>query len=289
MSDLEVVDNFTNDSAMMIAWERALETKRPDALFNDPFAEALAGSKGESLSEKFGANCAYFGFEGWAEFHKTWVAVRTRFIDDAIEANAKLGTFAQLVNLGAGMDTRPCRMECFKEFKNGAFNVDMAVVNQGKQHIFDQVLKAPSSYCTVRTVNLDFLDGEKTLATELKPCSQFDESCPSVFISEGLIMYLGAAGKVKLIADVSAVASPGSVFVLQFMDASESAGAKANPDVLANALSVEEATVELTKHGWVDLKFSKFGDAEVNFGRYPTEKFKPSASFSFCVCRKGSQ
>ena len=92
-------------------------------------------------------------------------------------------------------------------------------------------------------------------------------------------------GKVKLISDVSAVAAPGSVLVLQFMDASQSAAAKANPAALDNALSQEEATRELTRHGWVDLRFSRFGDETLNFGRYP-ERFEPSAAFSFCVCKK---
>ena len=68
------MDNFTNDSAMMIAWERHLETKRrAEALFSDPFAEALAGVKGEALSEGFGGMCKIFEFEGWPEFHKTLV------------------------------------------------------------------------------------------------------------------------------------------------------------------------------------------------------------------------
>ena len=68
------VDNFTNDSAMMIAWERHLETKRgAEALFSDPFAEALAGVKGEALSEGFGGMCKIFELEGWPEFHKTLV------------------------------------------------------------------------------------------------------------------------------------------------------------------------------------------------------------------------
>ena len=64
------MDNFTNDSAMMIAYERALESKREDALFNDRFASALAGSKGETLSSNFGNMCTVFGFPEWPEFHK---------------------------------------------------------------------------------------------------------------------------------------------------------------------------------------------------------------------------
>merc|ERR1712224_456772 len=117
---MNTVDNFTNDSAMMIAWERSLETKRnADALFTDPFAEALAGSKGEGLSSNFENMCGVFEFEGWPEFHKSWVAVRTRFIDDRIKHYASTGRFTQLVNLGAGMDTRAYRLECYKAFTRG--------------------------------------------------------------------------------------------------------------------------------------------------------------------------
>ena len=81
MSD---VGNFTNDSSMMIAWERHLESERADAFFVDPFAKALAGSKGQKLSEEFGSMCSTFEVPGWEEFHKTWVAVRTKYIDDFV-------------------------------------------------------------------------------------------------------------------------------------------------------------------------------------------------------------
>ena len=48
------VGNFVNDSALMIAHERALESKRDDALFVDPLAEALSGGdKGKELSREY--------------------------------------------------------------------------------------------------------------------------------------------------------------------------------------------------------------------------------------------
>lgn len=279
------VDNFTNDSAMMIAYERAIETKRPDALFQDPLAEALAGSKGESLSTNFENMCGVFEFEGWPTFHKTWVAVRTRYIDDRVDELAARGDILQCVNLGAGMDTRPYRLEAYRAFTRGVIDVDMAVINEGRNKIFSEVLGVSSAYCEVGTLDLDFLDAEKTLATEL-PNAGFDATKPTLFLSEGLIMYLGTTGKAKLLADVSAVAAPGSVFVLQFMDATGSKAAEANPEAMKNALSVDEATRELTKHGWIDLEFCMFGDDGLSYGRYP-DQFKPSAAFSFCVCRKG--
>lgn len=269
---------------MMIAWERFLESKNENALFQDPFAEALAGTKGEKLSEGFGNNCTMFEFEGWPEFHKTWVAVRTRFIDDRIAQHAASGKFAQIVNLGAGMDTRAHRMECYKAFATGSIEVDMAVINDNKKKVFGELLGAPAPHCPQTYIDLDFLDEEKTLATELG--SPFDANAPTVFVSEGLIMYLGGIGKMKLLKDVSAVAAPGSVFVLQFMSAEGTQAAKDNPAALDAALSQTQVTQALTEHGWEGLEFYKFGDEGLNFGRFPNDKFEPRGTFAFCVCTK---
>ena len=97
---MDTMDNFTNDSSMMISWERAMESKCPDALFSDPLAEALTGSKGEVLPKNFEAMCTQFELEGLPGFHKSWVAVRRRFIDDRITECAETGDFSQIVNLG---------------------------------------------------------------------------------------------------------------------------------------------------------------------------------------------
>lgn len=281
MSD---IDNFTNDSAMMIAYERALESSRPDALFNDPLASALAGSKGETLSGNFGGICVMFEFPDWPEFHKMWTAVRTKFIDDQVTKLASSGDFQQLVNCGAGMDTRAYRLECYKAFSKGSFEVDMEVINTNKEKVFKDLLDAPVPHCSVVNVSLDFLNEEKTLASELP--APFDAALPSVFVSEGLVMYLGEIGKLKLLRDVSAVSARDSVFILQFMDASESKKAKEDPSVLKNALSAEAATTTLSGLGWGEFVVSKYGDEALNFGRYPSDKFQPSASFSFLVCKK---
>lgn len=278
------MDNFTNDSAMMIAYERSLESSRPDALFNDPFAKELAGSKGESLSTNFGAGCTMFEMPEWLEFHKMWTAVRTKFIDDNVLKLSTSGEFHQLVNCGAGMDTRAYRLEYYKAFTAGSFEVDMEVINTNKEQVFKDFLGSPVPHCPVVNVSLDFLNEEKTLATEL--AAPFDVTKPSVFVSEGLVMYLGAVGKLKLLRDVSAVAAPGSVFILQFMDASESQKAKDDPSVLGPALSLEEAKGVLSPLGWSEFEASKFGDEKLNFGRFPLDKFEPKATFSFLVCKK---
>jgi methyltransferase (TIGR00027 family) len=121
--------------------------------------------------------------------HKTWVAVRTRFIDDRVADHAVGGGPPQLVNLGAGMDTRPYRLECYAAFTGGAFYVDVVEVNLPRSRIFGELLGAPPSHCAIKTIDLDFLDKKKTLATELgKADSGFDLAAPTLFICEGLIM-----------------------------------------------------------------------------------------------------
>jgi len=286
------IDNFTNDSAMMIAWERHLESQREDALFKDPLATALAGSKGEGLSEKFGLNAEMFEFGDWAEFHKQWVAVRTRFLDDRISEYSASGNIPQIVNLGAGMDTRVHRLECYTAFTNGSFEVDMAVVNEAKKKIFQEFLGAPAAHAEKFMVDLDFKDEERTLSTELSAVegSRFDVNAPTMFISEGLIMYLGPSTKLKLIKDVSEAAASGSVFILQFMDGSDTESAKRmleqNPKAMDAALAVAEAESELTAHGWENLQFSHYGNDNLNFGRFPSDKFERKTAFSYVVCTK---
>lgn len=271
--ELEIdFDSFTNDSAMMIAYERALETERDDALIHDPFAKFFQGSKGASLSEQFGAACVHFQFDGWVEFHKMWTAVRTKFIDD--ELAKACGTTSQFVNLGAGLDTRCLRLECLKSV-NVAFEVDMQVINDFKAKILPKLGVTP--ICEkVEVLALDFLDEEKTLKTEL-PGRGLDLQKPTVFVAEGLVQYLGA-GKIKLLKDVADVAYDGSVFILQYLDDS-TLECEATHGLSESQLREHLGT------SW-DFQFYKFGDDALNFGRYNSEKFQPNAMFSFMVAKK---
>jgi len=151
-------------------------------------------------------------------------------------------------------------------------------VNKNKATIFAYFLGAPKSHCSmVNNIDLDFLSEEVSLAKKLAETS-FDALKPAIFLCEGLIMYLGAEGKLKLLRDISEAAAPGSVFVLQFME-----------DVKNNtpeALRTDEAKATLVDGGWQDLVFSQFVDETLNYGRFPTDRFPPQAGFSFVVCVK---
>lgn len=59
---------------------------------------------------------------------EVWTVVRTKFIDDLLATV----DVAQMVNLGAGVDTRAYRLDAFKRFR-ASYEVDTAEVSLGKR------------------------------------------------------------------------------------------------------------------------------------------------------------
>src|SRR5260370_359829 len=88
-----------SDTARWVAYFRALETRRPDALFRDPFAERLAGGHGFHLANPLPDGNKH----EWA-----WVA-RTHLFDQYLSHGIQEGADL-VVNLAAGLDARPYRM-----------------------------------------------------------------------------------------------------------------------------------------------------------------------------------
>jgi methyltransferase (TIGR00027 family) len=95
----EQVIGSVSDTAFWIAHYRAVETARPDALFQDPLAEVLAGEQGRKIARAMPMPF----MTGWV------VVIRTCIIDDYLRQALSEGIDA-VVNLGAGLDTRPYRM-----------------------------------------------------------------------------------------------------------------------------------------------------------------------------------
>jgi methyltransferase (TIGR00027 family) len=106
----DVAIKDVSDTAFMVAVYRSMESDRPDALFRDPLSAKLAGERGKTIVESFGGGI--FRRRNLASRSRimAWtMAMRTRIIDDYILASIARGTEA-VVNLGAGLDTRPYRM-----------------------------------------------------------------------------------------------------------------------------------------------------------------------------------
>src|SRR5690348_3422212 len=98
MTDNQIRD--VSDTALWVAAYRARESARPDAAFHDPLAEVLMGERGKAIGESMPGSTLM-----------EWVMVlRTLAIDRLITNAIKAGA-DMVVNLGAGLDTRPYRLD----------------------------------------------------------------------------------------------------------------------------------------------------------------------------------
>jgi methyltransferase (TIGR00027 family) len=88
-----------SDTARWVATYRAVESARPDALFHDPLADRLAGGRGRAIV----AAAPRMIRNGW------WLVARTKVIDDVIVEAIGDGC-DRVLNLAAGLDTRPYRL-----------------------------------------------------------------------------------------------------------------------------------------------------------------------------------
>jgi methyltransferase (TIGR00027 family) len=293
-------DKFPNTSALMIAYERHLESQRPDALFIDPYAKYLHGGwKGEELSMNWKANAEESGFPGWPEFHQQLTACRTKFIDDKIEESISNSLLAgggehirQLVNLGAGFDTRSYRLPCYENL-SAVFELDLESTQCMKTKVFGDlkvVIDAEGGQkCPVETVSIDFLSKERSvkdvlLATGTK-APIFEMSKPSIFLAEGLFPYFGKEERAKVFQEITEVAAPGSVFIFNYIDAtSEILGKFLPPNTYTTQ---EEIRTSLLSSKWTDVRVFQFGDDTMDYGRYMHAKFdKPNQIWNFVVCKK---
>src|SRR6266487_4750761 len=90
-----------SDTARWVAMYRAMESERPDALFHDPYARRLAGPAGQQILASMPQG------RRWA-----WpMIVRTAVMDEIIMRVARDEGLDTIVNLAAGLDARPYRLD----------------------------------------------------------------------------------------------------------------------------------------------------------------------------------
>jgi len=100
VSDEEI--QHSSDTALLTAGWRAMESSRSDALFHDPLAAGLAGERGLRIAR--------------TRPEGAWVvAIRTVLIDAFLQSAISSG-IDTVINLGAGLDTRPYRMHLPSSF-----------------------------------------------------------------------------------------------------------------------------------------------------------------------------
>ena len=160
-----------SDTARWVAYYRAMETARPDAIFKDPYAERLAGPEGKKIVEtlKRGRQMA------WAMIVRT--AIFDEFIYDAVRGKQ----VDLVVNLAAGLDARPWRMDLPPNLR--WVDVDMPGILDHKL----EKLKGEKTKCRYEAIKVDLTDAAKRQAV----LSQLGASAnKALVVSEGLLIYL---------------------------------------------------------------------------------------------------
>lgn len=230
---------FVPFTARMMAAMRARETSREDRLFSDPFAANLAGTEAfEQVDIRLTPD------------DQTYVAVRTRFFDDFL-ITSQVG---QIVLLGSGLDTRAYRLPWTSEVE--LYELDHAEVLTYKA----ELLKDVSPSCKHHLIAADLTQSweESLLSAGYSPTS------PSLWLLEGLLMYLSEAQAHRLVASITSLSTDGSQLGLDLIN---SKSLEYEPYKGYFQFGTEHPEKLLFDYGW-QAEVAQPGDTKANFGRY---------------------
>ena len=256
MTDSTSTVRGISDTARWVAYFRALETRRADALFRDPYAERLAGALGFNI-----ANTLPDGNKHeWAWVARTYLF--DQFLSRAIQEGADL-----VVNLAAGLDARPYRMNLPAALQ--WVEVDLPVIVSYKE----EILGNEKPRCRLERIALDLSDvsGRRALFAELDARAR-----KVVVASEGLLIYFTADEVASLAKNLAAgkhfqnwiidLASPGQLRLMQ-----RTTGKQLSEAGAAFKFGPPEGAKFFTPHGWEPKDVQGLLKTAAQFKRAPSE------------------
>jgi methyltransferase (TIGR00027 family) len=245
-----------SDTARWVAYFRARETQRPDALFRDPFAERLAGERGFQIANTL----AQGNKHEWA-----WAA-RTYLFDQFISREIQDGTDL-VVNLAAGLDARPYRMNLPSTLQ--WVEVDLPEIVSYKE----EILGNEKPKCSLERISLDLSDvtGRRALFEQLNSRAK-----KITVVSEGLLIYFSAEEVSSLARDLALgghfqswiidLASPGQLKLMQ-----RSTGKQLSEANAAFKFGPPEGANFFVPSGWKPADIQGFLKTAAELGRAPEE------------------
>jgi methyltransferase (TIGR00027 family) len=159
-----------SDTARWVAVYRALESERADALFKDPYAGKLAGDQGRAIADSAQKSMR----NGWP------IVVRTKVIDDLIKKSIDEGC-DRVLNLAAGLDTRPYRLELPSDLV--WIEADLPAMVDEKNAFFEDV----KPKCSLSREKVDLADDAARTAF-LDGATK--DAKKALVLTEGLLIYL---------------------------------------------------------------------------------------------------
>ncbi|GAA2257367.1 SAM-dependent methyltransferase [Streptomyces amakusaensis] len=247
-------------TAQWTAAARAVETERESgSLFEDPFARALAAPRGFELLEEYGGG-------GLLPF----IAIRTRFYDDATRAVLAETGIRQVVSVATGMDTRAFRLD----WPDGTvlYEVDHGGLIQEKRARLARL--GASARAERREVSAD-------LATDWLPAlahAGHDPGLPTLWLAEGLFFFLTEEQAGGLLNTLAAASAPGSRLVTDMVSRqllrspfNQSFLAALKKDGTPWRFGTDEPEEFLAANRWKTYEVREPGEPGAGEGRWPYE------------------
>ncbi len=190
-------------TALVVSAQRAAESRRPDALFHDPLAEALVDRIGEHAADvPPGADDG--AGSGLTDAMGDFLPVRTCFFDRVVSEHPT----AQVVILAAGLDGRAYRLD--QPADTVIYEVDVPEVLAFR----DAVAEGLTPTVAHRSVGIDLREDWPAALR----AAGFDPALPTTWLVEGLLIYLPADAADLLLDRLTALSAPGSAVAVEYTD-----------------------------------------------------------------------
>ena len=200
-------------TATMVAAGRAMASKDPRGLINDPFAEPLVRAVGLDLFTKM--------MDGELELSSVesvsptrlqaitdGMAVRTKYFDDYF-VNATQAGVRQAVILASGLDSRAYRLPW--PAGTVVYELDQPQVIEFKTTTLAGLGAEPTA--TRRTIPIDLRQDWPAALT----AAGLDTTAPTAWLAEGLLIYLPPEAQDRLFDNITALSAPGSTVATEFV------------------------------------------------------------------------
>lgn len=200
-------------TATMVAAGRAVASRDPRGLINDPFAAPLVRAVGIEFFAKIAdgeLDMSDLDPESAPRVQANIdeMAVRTKFFDDYFEA-ATAGGIRQAVILASGLDSRAYRLAWPDD--TVVYEIDQPEVIEFKTRTLEDIGAAPTAQR--RTVPIDLREDWPAALR----AAGFDAGAPTAWCAEGLLIYLPPEAQDRLFDDIDALSEPGSAVATEFV------------------------------------------------------------------------
>jgi methyltransferase (TIGR00027 family) len=200
-------------TATFVASGRAMATKDPRGLINDPFAEPLVRAVGldfftKMMDGELDISTIDSASPGRLQAMVDGMAVRTKYFDDYFIDATGAGV-RQAVILASGLDARAYRLPW--PAGTVVYELDQPQVIEFKTTTLAGIGAEPTA--TRRTVPVDL---RQDWPAALKAAG-LDLTAPTAWLAEGLLIYLPPEAQDRLFDNITDLSAPGSAIATEFV------------------------------------------------------------------------